>query len=36
MKLDAPLVLQPGTRYHVVVRRSGAIDAVNFLLVGTL
>jgi hypothetical protein len=30
MKLDTPVVLQPSTRYHVVVSRSGAIDAVNF------
>jgi hypothetical protein len=30
MKLDNPLVLQPNTSYHLVVRRSGAIDAVNF------
>jgi hypothetical protein len=30
MKLDAPVVLQPNTRYHLVVRRSGAIDSVNF------
>jgi hypothetical protein len=30
MRLDNPVVLQPGTRYHLVVYRSGAIDAVNF------
>jgi hypothetical protein len=30
MKLDTPVVLQPNTRYHVVVSRSGAIDSVNF------
>lgn len=30
MRLDNPVVIQANTRYHLVVRRSGAIDSVNF------
>jgi hypothetical protein len=30
MRLDNPVPLAAGTRYHIVVRRSGAIDSVNF------